>query len=565
MFYLVSFLTLLISLLVYMMDPAPVQQRQDLDTRSAEAYIVGFVNQHQAARDYMNQWLNRIDYDNGNIQEIAGDANALSTRDPNAKVLALPANMDDFVSMQGSASKFTLERATGINGYDANGHPIPDANGYLSFQNLPDQKVGSYLSALVCLNSAGELTPCYRDRCKDASDVLTNTASCGVPCDAGSGYNRVGSRFCGGVVPYVVTYSDNTNDPAWWSGKGQTRPLRHEMWRHALANRTHASYHCGVISDANSVDDNGNTIENHYTKLGLGKIKLDPGQPANNNADQSRYCINNGNRCMTLLPAGMQAFLDGVVTNAGDLSGILFCMTELKDPYGVIAAPDSHYDGIDNQGVGAITRDDISGHQWFNWLGKSFDLSGFGRWDMVTTNGNIVESRGFRVTDAVHGIVTPLEHTINDFTLTVVMSIPFAENVEGWLIGSQNDVPGAGQPKSGFGLYKTADNYVIFYPTTSGSYEEPTSTPASIVGTHSWTIVRSSGNMSLFLDGKRINFHGVSSLDGNGTTIGGVGAKNIVLGKLENTIIYDIKYYERVLEDDEIERTFKVDSQRYGI
>ena len=99
MFYLVSFLTLLISLLVFMMDPAPVQVRQNLDTRTAEAYVVGFVNQHQAARDYLNQWLGRIYYGDIDIQEMAG-VNVAMAPSANAVALALPAEMEDSLSIQ---------------------------------------------------------------------------------------------------------------------------------------------------------------------------------------------------------------------------------------------------------------------------------------------------------------------------------------------------------------------------------------------------------------------------------------------------------------------------------
>ena len=55
MFYLLSFLSLLIGVMIYLMDP--VSYRQELDTRAGEAFIVGFINQHQAARDYMSFWL----------------------------------------------------------------------------------------------------------------------------------------------------------------------------------------------------------------------------------------------------------------------------------------------------------------------------------------------------------------------------------------------------------------------------------------------------------------------------------------------------------------------------
>jgi len=55
MVYLTILLTILISILIYTFDPAP--NRSEHNISAAETYVLGFINQHQAARDFMQHWM----------------------------------------------------------------------------------------------------------------------------------------------------------------------------------------------------------------------------------------------------------------------------------------------------------------------------------------------------------------------------------------------------------------------------------------------------------------------------------------------------------------------------
>ena len=71
MVYLTVLLTILISILIYTFDPAP--NRSEHDIRAAEAYVLDFVNQHQAARDFMQHWMGHSKANTGAGVIISGD------------------------------------------------------------------------------------------------------------------------------------------------------------------------------------------------------------------------------------------------------------------------------------------------------------------------------------------------------------------------------------------------------------------------------------------------------------------------------------------------------------
>ena len=603
MFYLVSFLTLLISLLVFMMDPAPVQVRQNLDTRTAEAYVVGFINQHQAARDYLNQWLGRVYYLDNNIQEMVGGNVVDMAPSPNAVALALPAEMEESLSIQAPQNArvryndngvmqeelfgagFVTERWTRLTGAG------PDGNGYLKFDDTDNNTKGSYLSALVCLNAAGELAPCYQYVCNDVDPVppwtyVVSTTQAGSACGSGpsianpaqtTGNTLAGVKFADNVTPYIVTYSDNTGrNPAWWTSNGQPRALRHELWRRALANRTHSTYNCGVISSAS---DACAAPTAHYTWQGRGRVEAMRGPVSE--ANHGVYCINNGNRCMRLLPQGMEDFLNAVVSTqcpaggaagarSADLSGVLFCYSEVRNPYDEIVVPDWNFDGIDNKTFGAHDRfDNPDVSDRLVWYASGSQGNGRyvhwenGGWGNV--GGAIGTQYAIGPNDGA-GIPMPFNQVTSDFTLNVVMNFGDASGLKGnWYIGAENDsggtLTGLSQDMMGiYGLAIDSDNRIWFYPNRTVSPIEIKTVSGQedllLTGLHSWTIVRRSGKMLLFLDGRSTGIEEDGEVGGGG--------KSVVIGKVR-VGIGSIRYYSRALSDREIARNFKVDSQRYGI
>ena len=553
MFYLVSFLTLLISVLVYMMDPAPVQLRRDLDVQTAEAYIVGFVNQHQAARDYLNQWLGRVDPTLPNVQKLNGNNTTTMARDTGAVALALPAEMEESLPISQK-----IERGTIMNADD------PDGNGYLDFNSFSNNNAGgSYLSALVCLDNSGNMRPCYSYRCFDnATPPAIALTAPGVDC--GVNQTMVGVEFANNITPYVVTYSNNPVDPVWWDNKGNPRALRHELWRRALANRTHASYFCGVISGAKDVCEAGNNA--HYRRLGRGRIIWEAGNA--NGAGEATYCINNGNRCMNLLPSGMQTFLETVVSeqcsdnnNAKNLAGVLFCMSEVNDPYPV--QPVWNFDGIDNMAMGANSRTDS-----LNWTAqKSGRIVNFvdGAWGRQR-NGND-EFKQFAFVNHTDGITMPFNHMKNDFTLNVIAHVN--DGNPGWIIGSDQDDEDAGTitPGGGYALHYDGGSgnsaEVTFYYNQVGGQETIVSLRGDAVGRapHSWTVVRRGADIELYLDGVQVRKDTAPDVppDTNPASEG----VPVVVGR-QSMGIGSVRYYTNALFPTEIKNMFKVDSRRYG-
>ncbi len=561
MFYLVSFLTLLASLLIYMMDPAPVQLRRDVDTRSAEGYIVGFINQHQAARDYLNQWLGRIYFNNSYIENLK-DSTISSSAESAASAWSIPAEMEDFISLQTPISSsfdsnFSIERWTLRSGVSLD--PAQDSMSYLAFKDGYSQ--GSYLSALVCLNATNNLVPCYQYVCKDGASIVFPTV--GTLCS--SGQTQVGVKFANDVRPYVVTYSDNKDDPDWWDKARQPKALRYELWRRAMANRTHAAYNCGIISQAADVCT---TTDGYYKKKSGGRIEGMSGSMSSGASDESRYCIHNGSRCMRLLPQGMESFLEKVVSvecsggggrKGKSLSGVFFCMNEIKDPYDAISEPTFHFDGIDNKVVGAKKRSTGSGQTWYATKPMGTEIAG------VTWGYNGRYSSVYAADpDVEEGIQMPFNHGTSDFTLIVITHFGNSSPVNGWIIGSSNDVSGTVTLEGAYGLYYN-DHQVVFYPGEiegvnfkGYTIENDDGNAIDVMGVpHSWTIVRKSGKMSLYLDGTKV----VEDKDGIDAIANNI---KVVLGR-NQVGIGNVRYYNKALSEKEIVKNFKVDSMRYGI
>jgi len=568
MFYLVSFLTLLTSLLIYMMDPAPVQMRRDLDTRSAEGYIVGFINQHQAARDYLNQWLGRVYYLNSNIEEIANVASGIVKNVPLASALSLPAEMEDFLSLQtqsvAAGSTFVTERGTQAT--------AGDSVSFLQFTN--DVSVGSYLSALVCVDTNDTLKPCYQYMCKDASG---NIALSGVGAQCGAGTTVVGAKFANNVRPYVVTYSDNKDsNPEWWYYAGKNKALRHELWRRAMAHRTHAAYNCGIISQAADVcqTDNG-----YYKRKSGDRIEAMPGTMTGA-ADESRYCIHNGSRCMRLLPKAMESFLEAVVSTRCDgggvggvdksLSGVFFCMNEVKNPYEKVATPKWHFDGIDNKALGAKeratgTNADLT---WYSSGTDMAEVAWHGSWGNPSGYGIGSE---YAVEGASAGIPMPFDYAYGTpFTLTVIVHYGNESGLrDNWFISAEADNQNTSHsqtPVGNFGMFISYTDEIFFCAQDSiaGSSDchninaglSGADLAYFVRGVHSWTIVHKGGTIELYHNGQKYpEFKNI--------TAGGTGER-IWLGKL-GVGIGSVRYYNSALSEEQIKKNFEIDSKRYGI
>ena len=541
MLYLFSFLTMLIGLLIYMMDPVPTDLRRKEDVAGAEAYIVGFVNQHQAAKDYLYQWLGRVYPLDGSKAEVYSIGSNSINNDFDAAVVAIPGlALDKTMDPPDTGISMELERQIADD---------TDKIGHLQSAGGIDKK-GSYFSALMCLDDSDVLTRCYKYDC----DGATGKTSCS---DSGT-IKKV--YFAEGVVPYAITYS-TLEQPAWWDDKVPSKALRQRLWYRALTNRTHASESCGVLLYAD---------EGHWEKRSRNRVDWVTGNTP------PKYCISNGQRCVRILPAGAESFLKKVLVT-DDLEGVFFCMTAYKNPYE--GTPMFNYDGIDHYASGGGGPD--NGNVWYPVEG-SFEQIDVSSWGGGLGLSSVTKKFALTSTlsSVTGGFTMPFNHTTNDFTLTFIMNFGDSESGnDGWYVG-----PDTNTDNGYFGVHQKS-NVLWFHPHQG--LGEDSANPSNLAprfiedatgvnsdinvsgpeyytkGTHSWTIVRKSGRMFLYLDGWWIcSPEGDDGWEAQTSPSGTAPA--VVIGAVP-TSIGAIRYYSGALNGRQIKKNFEVDSRRYGI
>ena len=627
MFYLVAFLSLLISLLIYMMDPAPTNLRQDSDIRGAEAYIGGFLNQHQAARDFLKYWLGRVNPDTNVVGTyngtIVGPGTAGSTGD--ASVIALPGGIDSSSanSIIGQdnfmPNRQLSERYVDDNGVDSN-------KGYLKHDGNDDNNrcatgctnlaclnkcryKGSYFSALVCLDAHENLTPCYD------YEVMTNGTQIVSQVAAPAMANVVRTHFAAGVEKaYVITYSLGAEIPKWWEMKGALydnhgnktgggpKALRLELWRLALARRAHASYNCGVL----------------YKPDSIGGVAFDASQPGrygwryNRNTIYNRvvseqvvagekyynYCLDAGKKCVNVLPTGIETFLKAAIGD--DLNETFFCMSPVNDPYEHIMPSVYHFDGVDILGLGAQKGDSNSDRQymrewWPQGSGAGANIGGLARpypgSAYYVTPGGAPSGADLEFGASGIGVKIstgtttrllrmPFTYSTNDFTLSVVFNVSTQGAVNGWILGKGNH--GNQELDEGvyYGLYANGNN-LIFYPNDNRdiAYGVPPIQIDDVFGNggvleegrHQLVIMRRDNQMYVIFDNKSIC--AVTPI-ANGTPVwtaepaaGVPAATAVTFGDIASDAIQilDVRYYDHALMGKVLKKLFKVDMMRYDV
>ena len=517
MFYLVSFLTMLVGFMIYLIDPVP--NRQELNTIEGEAYIAAFVNQHQAARDYMYQWLGRISA--FNKVGMGGSAASMEKypNDTAPQAIAIPVSPFENTMPKGLTSEV---RRT------ATDESVLSVN--------VGGEAGTYKSAVVCLSS-GNLTPCYT--CL-AADGMTP-----VDCNNGKWV-----RDPNNTKRYVITYGKL---PDWWEAQRGKRPMYQSLWRRALTRRTRASSTCGVLV--------ASATGNEWVQSGYFKARRIKEENGNRN-----FCIDNGQRCASVVAPGIQDFLLNEAFNGQSIDDLddnaLVCISEIKNPY-VTAGLQHHFDGVDNTAIGApLSAFDVGvanfSYQWADRVDHR----------ILVLNSNS-SGRDMDLSFNPNGVLMPFNKENTDFTLSFVMKRDPAApgNGAGAIVG----------PK-GSGYYMEADGTDFIFGTGHNGQTFSTASfsptiggiPAANViyseGIHNWTIIRRADKMEFYLDGRALNFDESQPTDRNLWQAGNVaGAPAVQIGGASGTKFLDIKYYGRALSIPELKKNVRVDKKRYNI
>ncbi|MBP5343648.1 MAG: hypothetical protein J6Y85_01020 [Alphaproteobacteria bacterium] len=534
MVYLTILLTILISILIYTFDPAP--NRSEHDITGAEAYVLGFINQHQAARDFMKHWLGHSKANDGAHGVVGGKGVILSgDTDPGTE--------------QGRMESFMLKGLTSnIHTYNGSGFATGSDN-------------GTFKSAYVCLDEHLE--------------------------------NLVAETNCRNR--YVVTYAKDK--PDWWTDpkEQEKKATKGQRWRRAIAQRTHGSYGCGVLTMAD-----GTGSKNWCYKTGK-KNTIKPKESSCATGErEGKYCIDNGEGCQTLLPSGIQVFLENEINN--DLSDRLVCISTVKNPY-VTEGLMFQYDSIDSAGNGAPAANgtNLTTHSSpFTWANSevgtpvNWNASGSPTWeDSSKSSPMIPHNNG-------HAFNFQLGNNDSTFTLTIVAKVPnkTAQTIIGPVTPSGLNIPdltvddGAGnKKKANIGMYYMNDCSIASEGAVTGDcFLLLTRKDASHADTIDGNIISYDNNNNGIISWtivKRPDLDGISTLywyngaepvcdsgsevvkhpyiDGGGTrnnmTLGGGSG-----GSADDTVrIYAIRYYNRPLTRREINRNFRADGERYGV
>ena len=208
MLYLVYVLTFLAGILFYVLSPRDDQV--NLDAYKAEGFIVTFLAQHQAAKDYMAHWL------------------GFDLKNTGTEVLQLKNNNNRFQAFAPRAS---------IGDLDVSSHQSADITMVATEENPGDEDF-RFLTNVFCLQNDTTPTACNGPDFRNA---------------------------------YLVTYS--AGRPSWWPRKvdpdtgeviTSNRQMRLRSWVNAISRRTGGSYNCGLLVNVGAGEwcvDNGEMVK----------------------------------------------------------------------------------------------------------------------------------------------------------------------------------------------------------------------------------------------------------------------------------------------------------------
>ena len=306
MLYLLFVLTFLAGILFYGLSPR--DDKLQLDVHQAEGMILTFVNQHQAAKDYMYTWLG------------AGQTNIQNGSDH------LNSDFEDMMWGKGNIGGMKFDMCSGNTG-------VPGMDSCTDGASPVANQLSGFVSRAICV-----------DKCTDA--VV-----------GGCTLNSEEKVLCTNAIPtgktrrhYVVTYGGWQSLPGgygtrpdWWPSMGQ-RMRKFESWRKAISKRTRNSVSCGFLSWNGQGDNPDNDtdwcIDNGETLYKRGTICQNPVPPI-------------------LIRTVQEAYDSSHPQNYKALEDLLFCYSKFKQglPGDYVSGTTFFYDGLSNQAPGEHATD----------------------------------------------------------------------------------------------------------------------------------------------------------------------------------------------------------------
>ena len=604
MFYLTAFLTMLISLMIYMMDLVP--NRLKLDASSAEGYVSSFINQHQAARDFMDYELGRT-YTGPSTRRLDCVQTGVKQLNQNActgaSVVSLPAlSFLHFIPKSyhpGSDGETTDYR------YDADGRSV------LFFEDKCDTSgggadgvCGSYVSALVCVSRSdgSSLVPCFTRH--TINDKGISNYDKNKECSTNQEKCRMEQNPDARI--YLVTYSDGLA-PEWWPPEElHTKFRRNESWHRALSTRTRGSHNCGFVTEAPAghlwAYDNS---RRHYRVRDGGETGGEYG-----------YCIDNGRHCMRPLPLSIQRYLEqyvisttGITTKAHyrggtdqySLDSIFLCLSEINgDPYSRVEKPEYFFDAIDNLARGVEARQDASS-DW-SWVSVA-DNRGPDTLDLnsrVPIGNNPTNGYGIGIGDNGQDIVMPFSFPTfqDDFTLTTILQVPIVSGSlpAGWFwgqitegvdkidIATQDTTTGNWKskaitfamrigPGTDGGVVCSRDPQAFWVDLRFIAHDGSIGIKSVCVkqgnllfgdGMHAWTIMKKGNNVYWIIDDTVIEL----KANGDVKSLGPfpeASTQKMVLSGGNGAVVGAVRYYNKALTWEQLYKNYEIDLKRYNL
>lgn len=195
MLYWGLFLSFAVSVLIYAFYP--FSDKLNVERHQAEALIAAFINQHQAAKNYLVHSLRLPPLDKAGIDEEGTNGVAL-----------FPVELDQFIPSYMESDLYQIKDTNGVRRTDMNPNPDP-SRGYIG---------GAFSSALVCVK-----------REKNNLSLIPDYSL--TSCLDGSAEHQ-----------YIITYGAR---PEWWDN--QIPVEMKGTWRHAIARMTHNAPNCGTL------------------------------------------------------------------------------------------------------------------------------------------------------------------------------------------------------------------------------------------------------------------------------------------------------------------------------
>ena len=508
MFYLVMFLSMIIGMFIYMMDPVPPDMRYDLTARDTEGQIVTFLNQHQAAKNYARLSLARISVRNSLNDHQIYTCTGNFEDDGSSHVEKICAS-----ALPPRWAAMLVGNTTDLFGETDDTDATKKSWRYYTKTYLSDPHdktlEGEFISALICINGkTGQLAPCYKGlpngKCRDPYNILSPSSYAMQPYSDNTAY-------------FVVTYSMTNELPESWDAFGKK----------ALATRSHRSTQCGILRKG---------------KFCFNKDVLHGEQRVHGKAcpssNKSEYSIDNGYATLSVPPPAVISFVKKAL-KTDNLSDYLLCFSHIENPYIHIEAPTVHYDGLDLFAIGTGGEPESTG------VGQCPIYGSGPAWKA-------------RAADSLRNTAIPIP--AGDHTVNLVFSAPTSASSSSYLNTSGGSstyaITSTGKDSKGWefeynfqgqGLHKVEAQYT---PGPEG---------ANQTFPQVFTIVQRSNELYFFYNGCQLKEKDIPRAVSGGTFTFGP-----VQNGIQHAVLQDFRLYGTALTGSQIKRNFKIDEFRYG-